>query len=85
MQMKKHRAFNTQNVYKRIAVVIAGPAANFILAIILYAIIFIIGTHGIKPVVGLVKINSIAEHSGLQVGDQLLSINSQDTPTSTGR
>ena len=78
---EKHRAFNTQNVYKRIAVVVAGPAANFILAIILYAIIFIIGTHGIKPVVGLVKINSIAEHSGLQVGDQLLSINSQDTPT----
>ena len=78
---EKHRAFNTQNVYKRIAVVIAGPAANFILAIILYAIIFIIGTHGIKPVVGLVKINSIAEHSGLQVGDQLLSINSQNTPT----
>jgi regulator of sigma E protease len=29
----------------------------------------------------LVKINSIAEHSGLQAGDQLLSINSQDTPT----
>jgi len=78
---EKHRAFNTQNVYKRIAVVIAGPAANFILAIILYAIIFIIGTHGIKPIVGLVKINSIAEHSGLQVGDQLLSINTQDTPT----
>ena len=78
---EKHRAFNTQNVYKRIAVVIAGPAANFILAIILYAIIFIIGTHGIKPVVGLVKINSIAEHSSLQVGDQLLSINSQNTPT----
>ncbi len=78
---EKHRAFNTQNVYKRIAVVIAGPAANFILAIILYAIIFIIGTHGIKPVVGLVKINSIAEYSSLQVGDQLLSINSQNTPT----
>jgi len=78
---EKHRAFNAQNVYKRIAVVIAGPAANFILAIILFAIIFIIGTHGIKPVVGPVKINSIAEHSGLQVGDQLLSINSQDTPT----
>jgi regulator of sigma E protease len=78
---EKHRAFNTQNVYKRIAVVIAGPAANFILAIILYAVIFTIGTHGIKPVVGLVKINSIAEHSGLQAGDQLLSINSQDTPT----
>jgi len=78
---EKHRAFNTQNVYKRIAVVIAGPAANFILAIILYAVIFTIGTHGIKPIVGLVKINSIAEHSGLQVGDQLLSINSQDTAT----
>ena len=75
---EKHRAFNCQNVYKRIAVVIAGPAANFILAIILYSIIFMLGTQGIKPLIGTVQNNTIAQHSGLQVGDQLLSINNKE-------
>lgn len=78
---EKHRAFNTQTVYKRIGVVIAGPAANFILAIIIYTAIFIIGTHGLKPVVGVIENNSIAEHAGLEIGDQLLSINTQETPS----
>ena len=78
---EKHRAFNTQTVYKRIAVVVAGPAANFILAIIIYTVVFIIGTHGIKPVVGVIKIDSIAQQAGLESGDQLLSINTQDTPS----
>ncbi len=75
---EKHRAFNCQNVYKRIAVVIAGPAANFILAIILYSIIFMLGTQGIKPLIGTVQDNTIAQHSGLQAGDQLLSINNKE-------
>ena len=75
---EKHRAFNCQNVYKRIAVVIAGPAANFILAVILYSIIFMLGTQGIKPLIGTVQDNTIAQHSGLQAGDQLLSINNKE-------
>ncbi|HAU20855.1 MAG TPA: RIP metalloprotease RseP, partial [Gammaproteobacteria bacterium] len=78
---EKHRAFNTQTVYKRIAVVVAGPAANFILAIIIYTVIFIIGTHGIKPMVGVVKNDGIAQQAGLETGDRLLSINTQDTPS----
>jgi len=78
---EKHRAFNTQTVYKRIAVVVAGPAANFILAIIIYTAIFVIGTHDIKPVVGVIKNDSIAQQVGLKTGDQLLSINTQDTPS----
>jgi Predicted membrane-associated Zn-dependent proteases 1 len=78
---EKHRAFNTQTVYKRIAVVVAGPAANFILAIVIYTVIFIIGTHGIKPVVGTVKNDSISQQAGLETGDRLLNINKQDTPS----
>ncbi|TEU21816.1 MAG: RIP metalloprotease RseP [Gammaproteobacteria bacterium] len=78
---ERHRAFNTQTVYKRIAVVVAGPAANFILAIIIYTAIFVIGTHDIKPVVGVIKNDSIAQQAGLKTGDQLLSINTQDTPS----
>lgn len=78
---EKHRAFNTQNVYKRIAVVIAGPAANFILAIIFYTIVFMLGTTGIKPIIGQIKTDSIAQQSGLLIGDQLFSINNRPTPS----
>ena len=78
---EKHRAFNAQTVYKRIAVVVAGPAAKFILALIIYTAIFIIGTHGIKPVVGVIENDGIAQQAGLKTGDRLLSINTQDTPS----
>jgi regulator of sigma E protease len=78
---EKHRAFNTQNVYKRIAIVIAGPAANFIFAIFVYTFIFYTGTTGIKPIIGSVENHSIAESSGLKTGDRLLSINGQKIST----
>ncbi len=78
---EKHRAFNHQSVYKRIAIVAAGPLANFILAVFLYTFIFIIGINGIKPIVGEVSNNSIAEQSGFKTGDELLSINGELTPT----
>ena len=78
---EKHRAFNTQNVYKRFAIVLAGPLANFILAIIIYTLIFILGTSGIKPVIGEITSNGIAQQAGLESGDQLISINQQKTPT----
>lgn len=78
---EKHRAFNQQTVYKRSAVVIAGPAANFIFAIIAYTLIFLLGTTGIKPVVGNIQNNSIAQNAGLQTGDQLLKMNGNETAT----
>ncbi len=78
---EKHRAFNQQSVYKRFAIVAAGPLANFLLAIIIYTAIFVIGVNGIKPVIGSIEPNSIIENSGLQSGDELLSINSIPTPS----
>ena len=78
---EKHRAFNNQNVYKRLAVVIAGPIANFILAIIIFTIIYISGVNGIKPIVGMVNPGGIADISGLNNGDQLLSINGNKVQT----
>ncbi len=78
---EKHRAFNQQSVYKRIMIVAAGPIANFLLAIILYTVVFVIGVNGIKPVVGTLERPSIAQQSGIKTGDQLLSINGVLTPT----
>ncbi len=76
---EQHRAFNRQSVYKRIAVVAAGPLANFLLAILLYTLIFVLGVEGVKPVVDKVKEDSIAQQVGLAPGDQLLSLNQVET------
>ncbi|ABL02304.1 putative membrane-associated zinc metalloprotease [Candidatus Ruthia magnifica str. Cm (Calyptogena magnifica)] len=78
---EKHRAFNQQSVYKRIMIVAAGPIANFLLAVILYTVVFVIGVNGVKPIVGTLESPSIAQQSGIKIGDQLLSINGVLTPT----
>src|SRR3979490_388788 len=54
------RAFNRQSVYKRFLIVVAGPLANFLLAIFLYWVIFMHGVPGIKPVIGAVAPGSPA-------------------------
>lgn len=78
---EKHRAFNTQNVYKRFAIVLAGPLANFFLAIIIFTFLFVLGSSGIKPIVGDITSKGIAEQAGLEVGDEILSLNQHKTPT----
>jgi regulator of sigma E protease len=75
------RAFNRQPVSKRFAIVIAGPAFNFILAILAYWLMFMIGVTGIKPVIGTVTPDTIAAQAGLQRGDQILAVNAKRTPT----
>ncbi len=76
-----HRAFNRQSLSKRFAVVVAGPLFNFILAILVYWVIFVMGTVGMKPIVGEVQPDSIAAAGGLQYGDQILAIDGKETPT----
>lgn len=78
---EQHRAFNRKSVYQRFAIVAAGPIANFLLAILLYTFVFIIGVSGTKPVVGTVNPSGIFNQSGLQTGDALLSINNIPTPS----
>ncbi len=76
-----HRAFNRQPLYSRFAIVFAGPLFNFLLAIFVYWAIFVIGISGLKPVVGGVAANSIAHHSGFQVGDVVMEVDGKVTPT----
>jgi len=45
------RAFNRQSVYKRFAVVAAGPLINLIFAWVIFAVMYMIGTTGMKPIV----------------------------------
>ena len=71
---KASKAFNRQPLYKRSAIVAAGPLANFLLAAILYGAAFAVGTVGIKPFVGEVVEGSIAEQAGFEVGDEIVLI-----------
>lgn len=76
-----HRAFNRQPLAKRFAVVLAGPLFNFILAIIAYWLIFVLGVTGMKPIVGMVAEDSIAAQGGMQAGDRIVAVGGRETPT----
>lgn len=70
----KSRAFNNQSIGKRFAIVFAGPAFNFILAVFLYWIIFILGTTVDRPLVGEPIPQSMASIAGFQLQDEVLSV-----------
>jgi regulator of sigma E protease len=71
---EKHLAFNRKPVLTRIAVVIAGPLANFILAFFLYWWMFVLGVPAMKPILGDISVASIAYEAGLKSGDEIVAI-----------
>ncbi len=75
------RAFNRQSVSKRFAIVFAGPAFNFIFAIMAYSLMYMSGVSGIKPYIGDVTYPSVAYSAGIQKKDLILSINGIETPS----
>jgi regulator of sigma E protease len=72
-----HRAFNRMSVWRRIAIVVAGPLANFALAIVIYWGLFLHGVQEVKPVVGAPERGSIAAESGLTRGETVQSIDGE--------
>lgn len=75
------RAFNRQSVWRRIAIVVAGPAANFLLAIALYWGLFMHGVPGIKPVIGEPPPATVARSVGFAEGDTLVKIGEEAVAT----
>ncbi|HWS77316.1 MAG TPA: RIP metalloprotease RseP [Thermomonas sp.] len=73
------QAFNRQNVWKRIAIVAAGPLANLLLAVALLWAMLVIGRPDYAPVLG--KVDGIAAQAGLRAGDAILAVDGRDTPT----
>jgi len=71
---ERPRAFNRQPLWKRSLIVLAGPAFNFLFAILVYWILFMAGMTGIKPVVGHVTTNSLAAQAGFRAGETLVTI-----------
>ena len=63
------RAFNRQPLLRRTAIVAAGPIANLLLAVLLYAASFWIGVDEPKALLGAPVASSLAERAGLRAGD----------------
>ncbi len=74
---EKPFAFNQQSVWKRIAIVAAGPVANFLLAILTYWVLFVSGTSALAPVVGSVHPDSLAYEAGIEAQSELISIDGE--------
>ena len=75
------RAFNRQRVWTRIAIVLAGPAANFLLAFVVYWALFIAGMPGLKPVTGDPPPATAAAYAGFANGDTVTAVG--DEPVAT--
>jgi len=75
------QAFNRKSVWRRIAIVVAGPAFNFLFAIVAYYLIFLVGVEGVKPVIGEVTNPSPAYTAGVKPRDRILSVNGIETAT----
>jgi len=75
------QSFTRKPVWQRIAIIAAGPIANFLLAIALYWIVFVSGVGGVAPVIGSIKDHSLAQMAGLSAGQEIVAIDGADTPT----
>ena len=73
-----HRSFTRRPISHRIAVLLAGPAMNLLFASLLYAVLAMLGTEVVKPVVGQVRLDSPAAVAGLQRGDQIVRVGQRD-------
>jgi regulator of sigma E protease len=75
------RAFNRQRLGVRGAIVAAGPAFNFLFAILAFWLVFVVGDTGTRPWVGEVVPNTPAAVAGFEPGDEILAIDGEPTPT----
>jgi len=69
-----HRSFNRQSVWRRMAIVVAGPLANLLLAVLLYWCVFWYGSEEPKPLIGTPVASSPAADAGLVNGERVLKV-----------
>ncbi|MGB5831847.1 MAG: RIP metalloprotease RseP [Thiohalocapsa sp.] len=77
---ERHLAFNNQKLWKRSAVVVAGPLANFLFAILAYWCILVAGESGLRPEIGAVAPDSIAAEAQFEPGDLVRAVDGRETP-----
>jgi regulator of sigma E protease len=75
------RAFNRQSVGKRLLIVVAGPAFNFMFAVLVYAGLFMYGLPEAKPVLAAPPAGSFAAAAGLRAGDTVRAVDGEPITT----
>lgn len=73
------QSFNRKSVRQRIAIVAAGPVANFLLALVFFWAVAMLGSQQVRPVIGAVEVGSLAADAGLQVGQEIVAVNGEST------
>ncbi|HZU51288.1 MAG TPA: M50 family metallopeptidase [Sphingomicrobium sp.] len=74
-------AFQTRPTWQRFLVVLAGPAANFILAVLIFTALFAFVGAPTSSIVGATSPNSPAARAGIKPGDRIVSLAGRPTPT----
>lgn len=78
---ESHRAFNRQSVWKRMAIVAAGPMANLLLAVLVYWGLFMHGMEELRPVMGSPIVASPAAAAGIENGERVLKVGGEEVLT----
>ncbi|MEL0633709.1 sigma E protease regulator RseP [Pseudoalteromonas carrageenovora] len=78
---ERHLSFNAKSVQARIAIVAAGPMANFLFAIVALAAMYMVGVQSVKPVVGSITEGSRAEQAGIMPSQHIIKIGDDDITT----
>ena len=73
------QSFNRKSVRQRIAIVAAGPIANFLLALVFFWALAMLGSQQARPVIGAVEAGSIAAKAGLRAGQEIVAIDGEPT------
>lgn len=73
------QSFNRKTVRQRIAIVAAGPIANFLLALVFFWALAMLGSEQVRPVIGGVEAGSVAARAGLGVGQEIVAIDGEPT------
>lgn len=68
------RSFYKQPTWKKLIIVLAGPVFNFLLAIVIFAIVFMYGIPNLSTVIGSMPADSVARQAGIMTGDRVLSV-----------
>lgn len=80
-ERERSRAFNHKPLWVRSAVILAGPAFNFLFAVLAFWLMFVSGVPGMKPVLGEIVPDSVAAQAGFHENDEILSIDGVSTRT----
>ncbi|AXA55453.1 RIP metalloprotease RseP [Pseudomonas thivervalensis] len=73
------QSFNRKTVRQRIAIVAAGPIANFLLALVFFWGLAMLGSEQVRPVIGGVETGSVAARAGLGAGQEIVAIDGEPT------